>query len=342
MKRVARWARAEWGPLYVTVRAHVLRRRWRAVPLAMTAVCLTLTLHVVHNQPWGYDVVQDVGAVRAADPLWLALLRTPLSLFVPALDLPVWGALVQILFVFGIAEICLGRWRTLALAYAATLAGTLYARVGVALGPHHPFGLTATDALVVDTGPSAAVVGLAVFLGWRYGARVTAGAVIVAMVIEVVAKENLAGREHLAAIAAMLLLCALSAARRRRAGKRGGSVGGGEARGGADARNAGAGRKAGPGVSDDGSGVPRTDSEGGAGSSAGGGGEPRGRIGTRAGAGAQRGTGTGHRRGGFGHGVEAGAGAEAEAGAWFRARTRAATETRPDAGSGSGLPARGR
>ena len=342
MKRVARWARAEWGPLYVTVRAHVLRRRWRAVPLAMTAVCLTLTLHVVHNLSWGYDVVQDVGAVRAADPLWLALLRTPLSLFVPALDLPVWGALVQILFVFGIAEICLGRWRTLALAYAATLAGTLYARVGVSLGPHHPFGLTATDAHVVDTGPSAAVVGLAVFLGWRYGARVTAGAVIVAMVIEVVAKENLAGREHLAAIAAMLLLCALSAVRRRRAGKRGGSVGGGEARGGADARNTGAGREAGPGVSDDGSGVPRTDSEGGAGSSAGGGGEPRGRIGTRAGAGAQRGTGTGHRRGGFGHGVEAGAGAEAEAGAWFRARTRAATETRPDAGSGSGLPARGR
>ncbi|AYC41863.1 hypothetical protein DWG14_06154 [Streptomyces griseorubiginosus] len=336
MKRVARWARAEWGPLYVTVRAHVLRRRWRAVPLAVTAVCLTLTLHVVHNQPWGYDVVQDVGAVRAADPLWLALLRTPLSLFVPALDLPVWGALVQILFVFGIAEICLGRWRTLALAYAATLAGTLYARVGVSLGPHHPFGLAATDAHVVDTGPSAAVVGLAVFLGWRYGARVTAGAVIVAMVIEVVAKENLAGREHLAAIAAMLLLCALSAARRRR----GGRVGGG------GARNAGAGSGAGSGVSDDGSGVPRTDSEGGAGSSAGGGGEPRGRIGTRAGAGAQRGTGTGHRRGGFGHGVEAGAGAEAEAGAWFRARTRAATETRPgkkpDAGSGSGLPSRGR
>jgi len=215
MKRVARWARAEWGPLYVTVRAHVLRRRWRAVPLAMTAVCLTLTLHVVHNQPWGYDVVQDVGAVRAADPLWLALLRTPLSLFVPALDLPVWGALVQILFVFGIAEICLGRWRTLALAYAATLAGTLYARVGIWLGPDSPFGLPASDALVVDTGPSAAVVGLAVFLGWRYRAYVTAGVVIAAMVVEVLLKDNLAGKEHLAAIAAVLALCGVSALRHR-------------------------------------------------------------------------------------------------------------------------------
>ena len=224
MKRVARWARAEWGPLYVTVRAHVLRRRWRAAPLAMTAVCLTLTLHVVHNQPWGYDVVQDVGAVRAADPLWLALLRTPLSLFVPALDLPVWGALVQILFVFGIAEICLGRWRTLALAYAATLAGTLYARVGVSLGPHHPFGLTATDAHVVDTGPSAAVVGLAVFLGWRYGAYVTAGAVTGAMAVEVALKGNLAGKEHLAAIAAVALLIGASALRRRHRHRRAGTA----------------------------------------------------------------------------------------------------------------------
>ncbi|EDY59157.2 MULTISPECIES: hypothetical protein [Streptomyces] len=217
MKTLARWARAEWGELYITVRGPLLRRRWRAVPLALAAVCLTAALHFVHNQSWGYDVVQDVGAVRAADPLWLALLRTPLSLFVPALDLPVWGALAQILFVFGIAEICLGRWRTLTLAYAATLAGTLYARVGIWLGPDSPLGLPASDAHVVDTGPSAAVVGLAVFLGWRYGARVTAGAVIAAMVVEVLAKGNLAGREHVAAIAAMLAVCGLSAARRRHA-----------------------------------------------------------------------------------------------------------------------------
>ncbi|MFG2724982.1 hypothetical protein [Streptomyces canus] len=223
MQTLARWARAEWGPLYVTVRGPLLRRKWRAVPLALTAVGLTAALHFAHNQSWGYDVVQDTGAVRAADPLWLALLRTPLSLFVPALDLPVWGALAQILFVFGIAEICLGRWRTLALAYAATLAGTLYARVGTWLGPDNPLGLSASDAHVVDTGPSAAVVGLAVFLGLRHGARVTAGAVIAAMVAEVLVKENLAGREHLAAIAAMLVLCAIPAVRRRRARAEAGS-----------------------------------------------------------------------------------------------------------------------
>ncbi|WP_235454785.1 hypothetical protein [Streptomyces olivochromogenes] len=209
MNSLARWARAEWGLLHVTVREPLQKRHLRAIPMTVGAVCLTALLHFTQSRPWGYRFITDVGTVRAEDPLWSALLRTPLSLFVPALDLPVWGALAQILFVFGIAELCLGRRRTLAVAYVATLAGTLYARVGIALGPDAPLGLSASDARVVDTGPSAAVVGLAVYVGWRYGAYVTAGAVVAAMVVEVLLKENLAGKEHLAAIAGVTVLCVL-------------------------------------------------------------------------------------------------------------------------------------
>lgn len=224
MGTVAHWARAEWGPLYVALREPLLRRRWRALPMTLGFVCLTALVQFTQNQSWGYQLVQDAGAVRAEDPLSLALLRTPLSLFVPALDLPVWGALAQILIVFGLAEICLGWWRTLTIAYAATLAGTLYARVGVAVGPAGFLGLPGADAHVVDTGPSAAVVGLAVFLGWRYRTYVSAGAVILAMVVEVLLKANLAGKEHLAAIVAVLVLCGASAMRQRRtAGVRSGS-----------------------------------------------------------------------------------------------------------------------
>ncbi|MCX4557384.1 hypothetical protein OHA02_14360 [Streptomyces phaeochromogenes] len=219
MSTLARLARAEWGPLYAAVRAGLVERGWRAIPMTVAAVCLTALTQYVQNQPWGYQFVQNIGAVRAEEPLWLALLRTPLSLFVPALDLPVWGALAQILLVFGIAEICLGKWRTLVIAYVATLAGTLYARVGIALGPHGFLGLPASDSLVVDTGPSAAVVGLAVFLCWRYRAYVTAGVVVAAMVVEVLLKENLAGREHLAAIAAVLVLCGISELRHRPPGR---------------------------------------------------------------------------------------------------------------------------
>ncbi|MFF1323643.1 hypothetical protein ACFVZZ_30100 [Streptomyces chartreusis] len=221
---LGRWARAEWGALYRAVRRAVVERRWRAAPMTVGAVCLTGITQVVQNRSWGYRIVQDLGAVRAEDPLWLALLRTPLSLFVPALDLPVWGALAQVLIAFGIAEMCLGWWRTLVIAYVATLAGTLYARV--AIGPDSPFGLPASDALVVDTGPSAAVVGLAVFLGRRYGAYVTAGVVIAAMVAEVALKPNLAGKEHLAAVAAVLVLCAVSTVRQRRSRARAGSTSG--------------------------------------------------------------------------------------------------------------------
>lgn len=197
-----RFARREWGALYDAVRAH------RGAPvMTVAAVCLTSLLQAVQNQDWGYPVVQDLGAVRAEDPLPLALARTPLSLFVPALDLPVWGALAQILLVFGLAEICLGWWRTLGVAYAATLAGTLYARVGIDMGPGVPWlGLPASDAQIVDTGPSAAVVGLAVVLAWRYRAYVTGTVVVVAMVVEVVVKANLAGKEHIAAIGAALLI----------------------------------------------------------------------------------------------------------------------------------------
>ena len=219
MSALVRLARAEWGPLYAAVRAGLVERGWRAIPMTVAAVCLTALAQYAQNQSWGYRFVQNLGAVRAEDPLWLALLRTPLSLFVPALDLPVWGALAQVLLVFGIAEICLGWWRTLVIAYVATLAGTLYARVGIALGPHGFLGLPASDSLVVDTGPSAAVVGLAVFLGWRYRAYVTAGVVVAAMVVEVLLKENLAGREHLAAIAAVLVLCGISELRHRPPGR---------------------------------------------------------------------------------------------------------------------------
>ncbi|MFJ8002208.1 hypothetical protein ACIQ7D_34730 [Streptomyces sp. NPDC096310] len=213
--RLRRFARREWAPLLTTVRITLSKRRARAVPMTLAAVALTALLQIVQNRSWGYRPVMDLGAVRAEDPLGAALLRTPLSLFVPALDLPVWGALAQILLVFGVAEICLGRWRTLVIAYVATLAGTLYARIGIALGPRVFPGLPASDAEIVDTGPSAAVVGLALFLCWRYRAWWTAGALLLVLIGECLVKDNLAGREHLAATAAVLALTGALEWRRR-------------------------------------------------------------------------------------------------------------------------------
>ncbi|MBT2366468.1 hypothetical protein J7E88_14415 [Streptomyces sp. ISL-10] len=210
------FARREWGALHTAVRAELTVKRWRAVSLTLVSVALTAFFYVLQHRPRGLRLVHDIGFVRAEDPLWLALLRTPLSLFVPALDLPVWGALAQILLVFGIAELTLGRRRTLVIAYVSTLAGTTYARIGVAVGPDGAFGLPASDARIVDTGPSAAVVGLAVFICHRYRAWVTAGLVLLAMIVEVIVEPNLAGKEHLAAIGAVLVVCGADALLRRR------------------------------------------------------------------------------------------------------------------------------
>ncbi len=179
-RALRRFARAEWGPLLRTVRCSLVTDKLRAIPLTLTAVCLTLAFQFVQNQAWGYQTVQNIGSVQAYEHLWVALLRTPLSLFVPALDLPVWGALAQILVVFGIAEICVGWRQTLVVAYVATLAGTMYARIGIWIGPVSPVGLPDSDKYVIDTGPSAAVVGLAVFVCWRYRARFTCALVVVA------------------------------------------------------------------------------------------------------------------------------------------------------------------
>ncbi|MFJ6717326.1 MULTISPECIES: hypothetical protein [unclassified Streptomyces] len=197
--------------MFRTIRDALVHEKWRAIPMTIGAVALTSLFQIVQNTPWGFQPVQDLGSVKAADPLWLALLRTPLSLFVPALDLPVWGALAQILLVFGISEICIGWWRTLVIGYVATLAGTTYARIGLSLGPGHPFGLPVSDRVVNDTGPSAAVVGLAIFVCWRYRAYLTGGIVIAVMIGEVLIKDNLAGKEHLAAIAAVMAVCAARA-----------------------------------------------------------------------------------------------------------------------------------
>jgi hypothetical protein len=210
-----RFAHREWGALYARVREALVTRKWRAIPLTLAAVALCATFQVVQNQSWGYQFVQDIGSVRSGDPLLVSLVRTPLSLFVPALNLPVWGALAQILLVFGIAEICLGRWKTLFLAYVATLSGTMYARLGVALGPDNPIGLPESDRNVMDTGPSAAVVGLALYVCWRTGARWTAGAVVLAMVVEVIVKPNLAGKEHIAALLGVFVLMLVEAAVRK-------------------------------------------------------------------------------------------------------------------------------
>lgn len=206
--RVRDVAVAEWGPAVRDVARRLRAKGPRAVPLTLASCAGILALQLLQHTQGAGDWVDRLGGVYATLPWWQALLRTPLSLFVPDPSLPVWGLIVQVVVVFGLAETTVGARRTLGVALLATLAGTAFARYALWSGPHGFPGLPTHDLLVRDTGPSAAVVALGVYVACRYAAWWTAGAVVVAMVVEVVSITNLAGFEHLAGVVAVLALTA--------------------------------------------------------------------------------------------------------------------------------------
>ncbi|MFL4949220.1 hypothetical protein ACJ6WE_18080 [Streptomyces sp. MMS24-I31] len=203
----ARTLRGEWYGIVVDPVRELLRRGLSGLVLAFVAAFGVIFFHAVAQHPAGAVAVRVLGGVQADLPLWLALLRTPVSLYVPALDLPVWAGITQLFLAFALAELTLGRGRTLFISYATTLAGTLTVRVMIALGPGWcGLGLPPQAGQVLDTGPSAAVVGLFTYLSVVRRAPVVFFLTGGSMVVESVVKPNLAGREHLIAVAAAIAL----------------------------------------------------------------------------------------------------------------------------------------
>ncbi|MFF4758929.1 hypothetical protein [Streptomyces sp. NPDC001292] len=209
--RFARFAvrtlRAEWHGIVVDPVRQLAHRGLSGPVLAFVAAFGVIFFHGVAQRPAGGAVVRILGGVQADLPLWLALLRTPVSLYVPALDLPVWAGITQLFLAFTLAELTLGRGRTLFISYATTLAGTLTVRVLIAIGPGWwGLGLPPEAGRILDTGPSAAVVGLFTYLSVVRRAPVVFFLTGGSMVVESVVKPNLAGREHLIAVAAAIVL----------------------------------------------------------------------------------------------------------------------------------------
>ncbi|WP_241678764.1 hypothetical protein [Streptomyces lasalocidi] len=209
--RAVRWVGrtvwGEWRGIIVDPVRELFRRGPGALSLAFVACAGVIFFHAIAQHPTGATVVRLVGGVRGDLPLWLALLRTPVSLYVPALDLPVWAGITQLFLAFALAEVALGRRRTLLVAYVTTLAGTLTARVMIAVGPGWwGFGLPPEAGQVLDTGPSAAVVGLFTYMSVVRRAPVVFTLTGGSMVWESIAKPNLAGREHLIAVAAAVVM----------------------------------------------------------------------------------------------------------------------------------------
>ncbi|MFF8479774.1 hypothetical protein [Streptomyces antibioticus] len=207
LRFVRRVVWGEWEGIVVDPLRRLRRRGPGGLVLAFVACGGVVFFHALAQRPGGAEVVRTLGGVQGDLPLWVALLRTPVSLYVPALDLPVWGGIAQLFLAFALAELTLGRARTLAIAYAATLAGTLTVRLMLAAGPDvWGFGLPPEAGQVLDTGPSAAVVGLFTYLAVLRRAPVLFTLTGGSMLVESVVRPNLAGREHLIAVAAAVVL----------------------------------------------------------------------------------------------------------------------------------------
>jgi hypothetical protein len=182
----------------------VLRRAWRE--RGYRAFLFTGVIAIVIVVAWAVDHTSARTAVawccgeRVGEPLRTGLLRLPGSMVVPSPMLPVWGSLAQVILAFGLSEAAVGRSRTAGVAVVANLAATLAGRVFVWLGVGHFGGLPASWLHAIDTGPSAATVGLAAYLAIALRCPLLGGVLVSGIAGEVLLKTDLAGREHAVAL----------------------------------------------------------------------------------------------------------------------------------------------
>jgi hypothetical protein len=186
-----------FGPPWEALRTRGLA----AFPVALICAATVALFGLIQHTAPGLWLVEHVAGVYQALPLWLLLLRLPLSIFAPAPDLPAWGATLQVLVVFGVCEIALGRARTLITAVCVNGLTTLAAWIMIVIASHLALGTPQIDAYELDTGPSTVVVALSVYVALRYRAYVLLWLTAAAMATEALVLPNLAGREHLVALA---------------------------------------------------------------------------------------------------------------------------------------------
>jgi hypothetical protein len=178
-----------------------------SLTIAMSGALVVMSvLDVTHL---GRRLVEACCVVRASEPMHVELARLIGSIFAPAPHLPLWGAVLQVVVVVGLAELLLGwRW-ALTVGLACHVAATLAARGMFAVGPHHlgAFALPLSMVAERDTGPSALTVGLAGSLVVRERLRsLTVVYAIGLATATLLAATSVAGVEHLVAAGVGMLL----------------------------------------------------------------------------------------------------------------------------------------
>jgi hypothetical protein len=146
------------------------------------------------------SIVATCCGERVDAPIGISLLRLPGSLVAPAALLPVWGSVAQVVLAFGISEAAVGARRTVTVAALAHAIGTLAGRYLVWYAPAFLGGLPTSWRYALDTGPSAATCGLAVYAAVVLSCPRLGGLIVIAVIGAFAVHPDLAGREHIVAL----------------------------------------------------------------------------------------------------------------------------------------------
>ncbi len=180
--------------------------RWRTTGIrgftvSAASVGLVVLLWLGRTHSGTRSIVDWLSAVRLSQPVVLVIAKTPLSLIAPAYGLVLAGAVAQVLMVMVPAEVHLGRRRTLVVALGTQLLVNIASAQIVGAGHASVLGISAQHLSDRDTGPSVAVIAVALataIVAGTYGlASITALGVAVATVIQ----PDRAAHEHVVGIA---------------------------------------------------------------------------------------------------------------------------------------------
>lgn len=201
------------GGTWRTLTSLVVRMPW-TWPVASVATSLVLLVWWVgRSGPTGMDLVSRCCTYYAGLGWEQTAVRLVPSLASPALNLPVWGAALQVAVVFGVGQAALGWRRTVAVALLGHLAASLVARVVIV--SQAASGELTHFLWVRDTGPSAATVAVAVYVALRLRRTALAFGVIVVVLGELAWRPDLSAWEHLVAAAVSLLVAGVGTVRLR-------------------------------------------------------------------------------------------------------------------------------
>ena len=189
----------EWRRLVTPLINRSRRAGVCAVPFTLITLVGVAALAGVNDAAAGHHFIRAWFDEYANLPARATALRMIPSVIAPAYRLPVWGALLQIAFVLGVAEATYGTRVVAFVALSAHVVATLSARAFIWVGPHDLIGLAAKVAHYPDAGPSAATVGVAAFVVIATRGRQTLVALLVFCVGEWFVHPGLAQREHLVA-----------------------------------------------------------------------------------------------------------------------------------------------